>query len=608
MKTFKRLLAYAKPYSKYVPSYLILSIFSVLFGILNYGLVGPLLNVLFSSDSISTNLVKPEFVLSVDYLKGIFSYYLSEIMATSGPLHGLIFVCLLLIIASLLANVTYYLSRTVLISMRTNIMKGIRKDLFDKISILDIGYFHNRRKGDILSSISNDVNEVQNSVADSFQVVFREPLLIIGFLAALFYMSPQLTIVTIVTLPVSAFAIGSLSKKLRSDASIRQSLMGRIISHFEEGISGARIIKAFNGQKYVRASFNKTNERHRRVSKNLLKRNALATPLSEFLGITVASLVLFYGGWLNINGKLDLTWSEFVVYIAFYWRVLEPSKAIAKAWANIQKGLVSGDRIFAILDVPEKIEELKNPVKISEFKTNIKFKDVCFQYSDDPVLKNINFEVKKGETIAIVGPSGGGKSTIADLLPRFYDVNSGSIMIDGIDIRKYNKQNLISLMGIVNQDAILFNDNVYNNIKFGMEGVTEEDIINAAKIANAHDFILQMSDGYNTNIGDAGLNLSGGQRQRLAIARAVLKNPPILILDEATSALDTESEQLVQNALNNLMKNRTSIVIAHRLSTIQNADNIIVLEAGKIVERGTHEELLNEKGLYSHLCNLQSFK
>jgi subfamily B ATP-binding cassette protein MsbA len=607
MGTFKRLLAYAKPYRRFWPGYLILSIFSVIFGVVNYALIDPLLTVLFDSDTVATSAALPEFSLTVDYFYGVFEYYLVKIIGDRSVLAGLLFVCFILIAASFLSNLTRFWSQKILVNMKTHIMKGIRRDLFNVITKLHIGYFHDQRKGDILSSVSNDVNEVQNSVAASFHIIFREPLLIIGFMAGLFYMSPKLTLVTLLTLPISALVIGGVSRKLKRGAVQTQSLLGRIISQFEEAISGARIIKAFNAQKYVRGNFEKTNEEHKEISRSIFTRQELASPLSEFLGISVAVGVLFFGGWLQMRGELGMTLPEFVVYIAFYWRVLEPSKAIANAYANVQRGLVSGNRIFAILDVASEIKNRENPLPLTSFDEGIVFENVSFQYTNEPVLKGIDLAIPKGKMVALVGPSGAGKSTLADLIPRFYDVTSGSIKLDGKDIREYNQKDLISLMGIVTQEAILFNDTVYNNITFGMENVTREDVENAARIANAEEFILALENGYDTNIGDRGAKLSGGQRQRLAIARAVLKNPPILILDEATSALDTESERLVQDALTKLMQNRTSVVIAHRLSTIQHADEIVVLQDGKIVEKGSHHQLLNQKGLYSHLCELQSF-
>ena len=607
MKAFTRILSYARPYSRFWPGYLIFSILSVIFGVVNYALIKPLLEVLFDPDAVEKYTALPEFSLSVDYFYGVFQYYLTRIMEASGVLRSLLFVCLVLIVTSLLSNLTRFLSQKILVNMKTYVMKNIRTDLFHKITRLNVDYFQEQRKGDILSSVSNDVNEVQNSVASSFHIIFREPLLVIGFLIGLFYMSPRLTLLTLVTLPISAFVIGSVTRKLKRGATRTQALMGRIISHFEEAISGARIIKAFNAQKYVRDSFERTNEEHKTVSRAMYTRQEVASPLSEFLGISVAAAVLFYGGVLQMRGELGMGLSDFIVYIAFYWRVLEPSKAIAAAYSSIQKGLVSGNRIFAILDAVPSIRKAEHPVHVSDFNSAIEYRNVSFKYSTDYVLKNINLTIPKGKMIAIVGPSGAGKSTLADLLPRFYDVTDGGIFIDGVDIRQYYPKELISLMGVVTQEAILFNDTVRNNITFGMEHVSDDDVKRAARIANADEFIMQMEHGYDTNIGDRGGKLSGGQRQRIAIARAVLKNPPILILDEATSALDTESERLVQDALTNLMKNRTSIVIAHRLSTIQHADEIVVMKEGRIVERGTHAELLKAGGLYSHLCDMQAF-
>lgn len=607
MGTFKRILSYAKPYGRFWPGYFVASIFSVIFGVMNYALINPLLEVLFDPDSVEIHSTLPEFSLTVDYFKDLFQYYLTQVMQAHGALRALLFVCIFLIATSLISNLTRFISQKILVDMKTYVMKNIRRDLFNKITRLNVDYFHEQRKGDILSSVSNDVNEIQNSVASSFHILFREPLLIIGFLAGLFYMSPKLTLLTLLTLPVSAVLIGSITRKLRKGAVITQTLMGRIISHFEEAISGSRIIKAFNAQKYVRDHFDKTNEEHRRVSNAICTRQELASPTSEFLGISVAAAVLFYGGFLQYRGELGMSLADFVVYIAFYWRVLEPSKAIASAYSSVQKGLVSGERIFAILDAENSIKKAANPIHISQFNDCIEYRNVSFKYSSDYVLKNIDLTIPKGKMVAIVGPSGAGKSTLADLLPRFYDVTQGELLIDGKNVKDLYPKELIALMGVVNQEPILFNDTVRNNITFGLENVSDEDVVRAAKIANADEFITQMEDGYETNIGDRGAKLSGGQRQRLAIARAVLKNPPILILDEATSALDTESERLVQDALTKLMKNRTSIVIAHRLSTIQHADLIVVMKEGRIVERGTHQDLLTNGGLYAHLCSMQTF-
>ncbi len=616
MKNFLRLLNYARPWRRFWPGYIILAILSVVFGIVNYSLISPVLKLLFESpakEQVTAEITAlaertSEFHMTMDWFEDIFQYYMDKIFLASGPLKALLFVCALLVAASLLSNITRYLSQTILVRMRTHIMQKLRTDLFRKVSTMDVGFYHTQQKGDILSRVSNDVTEVQNGVADSFHMIFREPLLIIGFISYCFILSPKLTVVTLVTIPLSGLAIGAISKRLRKKAVETQSLMGRIVSHFDEAISGIRIIKGFNAQGYVQDSFEKTNVAHKKSSRKMLYRQQLAHPTSEFLGITIAAAVLLFGGWLQINDSLGMSMSTFTVYILCYWRVLEPAKNIAKAYASIQRGLVSGERLFVILDAENRIKDREDAVELSDFKTGIEYRGVDFSYGHDiAVLKNVSVNIPKGKMVALVGPSGAGKSTFADLLPRFYDVTGGGIFIDGKDIRDYTLDSLTSKMGIVTQESILFNDTVYNNITFGMENVTEEQVVEAARIANAMEFIEQLPQKFETNIGDRGENLSGGQRQRIAIARAVLKNPPILILDEATSALDTESERLVQDALYKLMKNRTSIVIAHRLSTIRYADDIIVLKDGQIAEEGNHEKLMELNGIYAGLCAMQAF-
>ncbi|MBR4802082.1 MAG: ABC transporter ATP-binding protein [Bacteroidales bacterium] len=616
MKNFLRLLNYARPWRRFWPGYIILAILSVIFGIVNYSLISPVLKLLFESpakEQVSAEIATlaektQEFSFTMDWFENIFQYYMDKIFLANGPLNALLFVCALLVGASLLSNVTRYLSQTILVRMRTHIMKKLRTDLFRKVSTMDVGFYHSQQKGDIISRISNDVTEVQNGVADSFHMIFREPLLIIGFIAYCFYLSPKLTLVTLITIPLSGLAIGAISKRLRKKAVETQSLMGRIVSHFDEAISGIRIIKGFNAQKYVQDNFEETNNAHKKSSRKMLYRQQLAHPTSEFLGITIAAAVLLYGGWLQINGSLGLSIGTFTVYILCYWRVLEPAKNIAKAYASIQRGLVSGERLFVILDAKNNIREKEDAITLKEFKEGIEYRGVNFSYNENiPVLKNINASIPKGKMVALVGPSGAGKSTFADLLPRFYDVTGGGIFIDGHDIRDYTLDSLTAQMGIVTQESILFNDTVFNNITFGMENVSKEKVVEAARIANALEFIEQLPEKFETNIGDRGENLSGGQRQRIAIARAVLKNPPILILDEATSALDTESERLVQDALYKLMQNRTSIVIAHRLSTIRYADDIIVMKDGKIVEEGNHDQLMEKNGIYAGLCAMQVF-
>ena len=606
MSTFRRILSYGKPYGKVWPPYLLLSILSVVFGIANYALLGPFLTVLFENESI-TALERPEFAFSLDYVKSWFSWLLSDIVHAHGALRGLLFVSLSLVAACFFSNLCRYLSQRILVGLKTRLMRGIRSDLFRKIAALPIDWFNDRRKGDILSSVSNDVNEVQNSIAGSFHILFREPLLILGFLAMLFYMSPRLTLVSLLALPVSALFITRITRKLREESALTQGLMGRILSHFEEALSGSRVIKAFRAERYVGDRFAETNEAHRRSLRRVWNRQELASPTSEFLGITIGAVVLFYGGWLNLRGQLGMSWEEFIVYIMFYWKVLEPAKALSNAYAGIRKGIVSGERIFSLLDLPERIPDPVAPVPMTSFDQGIEYRGVSFAYGGEPVLREVSFSLPKGRMVALVGPSGAGKSTLADLLPRFWDVDEGSITLDGTDIRQVRTADLRALMGIVPQEAVLFNDTVFGNIAFGQENVTMEQVVAAAKIANADEFISKMEKGYLTGIGEGGAKLSGGQRQRIAIARAVLKNPPILILDEATSSLDTESERLVQDALSKLMRNRTSLVIAHRLSTIRYADEILVVQEDRIVERGTHEELVAKGGLYSHLCKLQDF-
>lgn len=606
MESIKRLFSYAGPLHKYWPGFLLLSFLALIFGVANYALLGPFLSVLFESDSIET-VARPEFSFSVDFVKDWFSYVLADLVHRAGPMKGLLFVSISLVLMCLCANICRYLSQRILVSLKTTVMTGLRKDLFSKIASLHIGYFNNERKGNILSILSNDVNEIQNTVANSLHIMMRDPILIIGFLVMLFYMSPRLTLVSLIALPLTGLAVTAITRRMKAASVEMQGLMGQILSQFEETISGLRIIRAFNADKYVTERFDRTNEQHRQLSRQVYNRQEMASPTSEFLGITIAAVVLIYGGWLNMQGKLGMSWSGFIVYIMFYWKVLEPAKNLANCYASVRKGLVSCDRVFSILDIPDKITEAPDAKSKSTFDDRIEFRDVKFAYTEEPVLKGISFDIPKGKMVAVVGHSGAGKSTVADLLPRFWDITGGSITLDGTDIRQYRIRDLVGLMGIVPQEPILFNDTVANNIAFGMEGVTREQIIAAAKVANADEFISTMEGGYDANIGDRGSKLSGGQRQRIAIARAVLKNPPIMILDEATSALDTESERLVQEALTKLMENRTSLVIAHRLSTIRHADEIIVLKEGQVAERGTHEELIEKNGIYSHLCKLQDF-
>lgn len=608
MKIYFKLLSFAKPFNRFVPKYFILAVLAVIFGLANFTLMIPLLNVIFEKVEVVTIVAKPQFALNLEYFKSIFNFYFASIFKTYGQVGALQFVCVVIVVSVFLANLFKYWSQRVLTSMRTYVVQNIRAALFLKITSLQVGYFHSQRKGDLMSSLSNDVNEVENSVVSSVQVIFREPLMIIGYVVLLFSMSVKLTFFTLLVLPISGGVIAWISRKLRKEAEVGQGLLGEMLSIIEETISGIRIIKAFNAQQYVREKFDQQNNKYRSVLKSMWNKRELASPISEFLGISIVVLVILYGGRLVLENQSELNASEFITYIILYSQILIPAKNISTAITNIQRGIASGARIFSVLETDVNIVEDKDAIAKTDLKDQIVFKDVSFQYADSKVLEQINLTVEAGKMIALVGQSGAGKSTMADLLPRFYDVTDGQILIDGIDIRKIKLHDLNQLMGIVTQESILFNDTIFNNIAFGNKSASREAVIAAAKIANADEFIVKLADGYDTNIGDRGDKLSGGQRQRLSIARAVLKNPPILILDEATSALDTESEKLVQDAIHKLMQNRTSIVIAHRLSTIQHADTIVVMQDGKIIEQGKHAELISLNGTYKKLTDMQSFQ
>jgi subfamily B ATP-binding cassette protein MsbA len=583
------------------------TILGVVFGLLNFTLFIPLLNLLFTTYPVKEVVELPVFTFTIDYFKDLFNYYFYTIIHDGGKIAALQYVCLVIFCSVLLSNLFKFLSQRVLTSVRTKVVKNIRETVFNKITDSDLRFFYNNRKGDLISTLSNDVHEVENSVVSSLQVIVREPFMLVGFFILLFSMSAKLTLFTLLLLPISFLLIAQITKLLKRDALRSQDLLGYIMGTIEETISGIRIIKAFNGEEYIKKKFDAQNNTYRGLLKSVINKRELASPMSEFLGVSVLTLVFYYGGKLVLEHAGDLTASEFITYIALYSQILIPAKNISTAVTNIQKGLVSGARLLNLIDTKIEIVEKENAVHLTGFENKIEFVNVHFSHETFKVLKGINLSIAKGKTVALVGPSGGGKSTLADMVPRFYDVSDGQILIDGTNIKEVTLKSLRQLMGTVTQESILFNDSVANNIAFGVENPDMNKIIEAAKIANAHEFISALSEGYDTNIGDRGGKLSGGQRQRLSIARAVFKNPPILILDEATSALDTESEKMVQEALTNLMKNRTTLVIAHRLSTIQHADEIIVLDKGIIVERGTHINLMNANGLYQRLCEMQAF-
>ncbi len=582
---------------------------SIVFGALNFTLLIPLFDTLFGvNQPPSAGLVMPAFKLSAEYLKQLFNYYSVSIISEHGKVAALFITCSIILFSVFLANAFKYLSQRVLTRMRTWLVFKLKKALYQKISTLHLGYFHRQQKGNLLSIMASDVHEIENSVVSSIQVLFRDPLQVVVYFTLLFILSAELTLFTIIFFPVSAYIIASISKKLRHSSNISQAVLGKMLSVLEETISGIRIIKAFLAQKIMQSKFEQYNDEYRKVTKSMVNRRELAGPLSEFLGTLVVLGVLVYGGRLVLMGQSTLTASVFVAYIAIYSQIIPPIKNISSAITNLQRGLASGARVLGVIDVPEEVVDEPQAVELVDFKAEVEFQNMSFAYQEEEVLKNISFKIPKGKMVALVGQSGSGKSTLADLLARFYDPLSGGIYIDGINLKKYKLASLRSHMGIVTQEPILFNDTVFNNIAFGMPDATMESVQRAAEIANAHGFIMAMEEGYQTNIGDRGSRLSGGQRQRLSIARAVLKNPSILILDEATSSLDTESEKLVQEAIDKLMANRTSLIIAHRLSTIQHADEIIVLMNGEIVEKGTHAGLYKQHGVYRGLCDLQSFE
>ena len=604
MKTFWRLLSYSKPYSGFLPEYIVQALLAVMFGVFNFSLLIPLLNVLFGTVQMPENLVMPESELSVKYVVALFNYQMYSLIQTKGLEYALFFICGIIFVFIFLSNLFKYTSQRVMTRMRSNLMRNLRQDIFRKYTELNFSYLNNQKKGNLITIISNDVQDIEFSVLISLEAVFREPLLIIGYFSFLFTISPQLTVFTILYLPVAGLMINLVSRRLKSGDGL--ALMSNLISTTEETLAGLRVIKIFNAEKFVRDRFDDNNNAFRNYIKNWLNKREMASPSSEILGVLSAIGIILYGGHLVINKSSELDASQFITYIVIFSQILSPAKAMANAYATLQRGLVAGDRIFSIMDLENDIKEIDQPKELPAFSRGVSFENVSFSYGQNTVLNSVSFTAEKGKMLALVGPSGGGKSTIVDLMVRFYDPESGVIRVDGEDIRNLRIFDLRNLFGMVNQDTILFNDTIFNNIAFGNKSATQDQVERAAKVANAHNFIMESENGYQTRIGDRGSKLSGGQRQRISIARAILKDPAILILDEATSALDTESEKLVQDAISNLMIGRTSVVIAHRLSTIQNADQILVLEKGRIVETGTHQSLYNQGGLYKKLVDLQS--
>ncbi|MGZ3755146.1 MAG: ABC transporter ATP-binding protein [Mucilaginibacter sp.] len=608
MKTYFRLLSFAKPIEKFAIPYIICTLLYVVFSTSVLALLGPLLNTLFSTDNpTSTVIVQKGPAPSILHSTELFKYYMQYYKNIYGAWGELKFVCGVIIAFVFLGNFFRYLSQRTMENLRVHTLLNLRKTVFNNVMDLHLGYFNNERKGDIISKVSSDVQVVQFSVTATLQVIFKEPATMIAYLVALFLISTKLTLYSLLIIPVSAFIISRIVKRLKAQAIAGQKSYANMISYLDEALTGIKIIKAFNAVDFIKKRFNTENETYSGISRSMARRQQLASPVSETLSVTMISFIVMYGGYLILNKRSDLDAGHFIAYIALFSQLMRPAKALSDSFSNIHSGIAAGERVLALIDEKPLIKDAPNAITVTDFKEGIHFKDVSFAYDEKTILSHINLTVPKGKTVALVGPSGGGKSTMMDLIPRFIEPQSGEIFVDNHNINTVTMHSLRALMGVVNQESILFNDSIYNNIAFGKTDATPEQVEAAARIANAHNFILETEQGYQTNIGDRGTKLSGGQRQRICIARAVLNNPPIMLLDEATSALDTESEKLVQDALNNLMKNRTSLIIAHRLSTIQNADLIVVLEAGKIVEQGTHQELINHNGLYKKLIDMQTF-
>ncbi len=606
MKNLFKILKYVKSFWSYAVLNVIFNILSVLFSLASFALFIPVLQMLFNTTK-ATEQVPPLEIFNFDSLKQNFYYEISKWIDKYGEINVLMYISITIILLYFFRNLFRYLAMYYLAPVRNGVVRNLRNNLYNKILILPLSYHSEQKKGDIIARMTSDVQEIEWSIMSSLEMMFRDPIAIISYLITLLIISPTLTIFVLVLLPVSGYVIGQIGKSLKRTSVKGQRKLGFLLSIIEETLGGLRIIKAFNAIDHSDENFKKHNQEYTKLMIRLYRKRDLASPLSEFLAAAVLVTVLWFGGRLVLSPENPLDAAVFIAYLGIFSQIIPPAKAITTAVYNIQKGAASVERIHQIFDAPEVILEKPDPIRKKDFKKSIEYSNVSFAYEKELVLKDINLEIKKGRTIALVGPSGGGKSTMVDLLPRFYDCLKGEIRIDDIPIRDIKIDDLRGLMGIVTQDTILFNDTIYGNITLGNKNVRREDVIAAAKVGNAHEFIEKLENDYDTNIGDRGLKLSGGQRQRLSIARAVLKNPPIMILDEATSSLDTESERLVQEALLNLMKNRTSVVIAHRLSTIKHADEIIVVKKGKIVERGNHDNLIAANGLYKKLHDLQTF-
>jgi subfamily B ATP-binding cassette protein MsbA len=603
MKTYFRLLSFAKPIEKFAIPYIIATLFAIIFNTFLFTLLGPLLETLFIKDA-PTTLSKVSS--SIDFM-GRFSQYIQQAIDTYGKTETLKLVCIVIVVTVILANLFRYLSQRFMEDLRVHTLLNLRRTVFNNVMNLHVGFFNNERKGDIISKVASDVQVVQFTVTNTLQVVFKEPLQLLFYVGVLISISVKLTLFSLLVIPVSGFIISKIVKRLKHQAKESHESFAKMIGFLDESLSGIKIIKAFNATPRIKDKFDQENKFYSYLNRKMARRQQLASPVSQTLGVFVVVFIVLYGGTMILTGQGDLTPAKFLVYIATFSQVMQPVKALTDSFSGIHSGIAAGERVLDLMDTKPLLVNEPDAKVLDGFNSAISLQDVSFSYGEKQILNSISFDIEKGKTVALVGPSGGGKSTLMDLLPRFHDPKSGAIKIDGYDYRELTVESIRAQMGTVNQESFLFNDTIFNNIAFAKPDATIEEVVAAAKIANAHDFIENTENGYQSFVGDRGNKLSGGQKQRVCIARAVLANPPIMLLDEATSALDTESEKLVQDALNNLMKNRTSIVIAHRLSTIQHADKIVVIDKGSVVETGSHSELMAKSGLYKRLIDMQAF-
>ena len=609
MKTYLRILSHASPYGKIIPLYIILTTFYILFSMVNFSILVPLLEVLFDQVDIEETKKLSQnnnFSFSVDYIRSLFYTYFNSLITDGGRKEALQFVCLVILCSVFLANLFRYFSAVILARVRVRVVTNLRNSLFNKIINFKINFFTEKKKGDVISRVTSDIQQIENSVINSITVLFKEPALVIGLFFILSSISIKLTLYTIILIPIAGGAIAYIAKHLKIKAAFSQTALGNINNIINETLDGMRIIKLFTAQGKMRDKFDEEVKDYGRQNLSMYKRFELSNPLSEFLSIATVAIILLIGGGMVLDNSSDISASEFIAFIIIFSQVIPPAKTMTTAFNTVQRGLASAERVFEYIDKETIRESVSGKREILDIKSSIEFKEVTFSYDDENVLEDISFEINKGEKIALVGPSGGGKSTIIDLLSKFYRVKKGKILIDGTDINDYDTKKLRNMIGIVTQESILFHDSIRNNISFGDRNIDEKKIIESAKVANALKFIEGLEEKFDTVIGERGLKLSGGQRQRICIARAIYKDPPILIFDEATSSLDSESESSVQKAIEEVMKNRTSIIIAHRLSTIKNVDKIIVIEGGKIIEVGRHEDLIKSNNVYSKFIKMQN--